>query len=246
VLRPIFHNVSLFQRAGVKLPPGDWNAGGWIYDTFLEVARQVSREAAAGGPWAALLTSTLPSWSTWGASNRRALVSEDFKTCLLDQPRAVEALQYLKDIVRRHHVHPTPQEIAKEGGDQAAFQNGRTAMFEGVSGTTGLFRRITSFAWDVTHVPVSKGSKVAGGGTGWVLPAAGQHQNEAWKLLKFLSSKDMVLAVTRDGGVSSAGLGDALPRCAGPAPAAEHAHLGRRRPVREGAALVAALGGGQS
>ncbi len=205
VVRAIFYNVSLFQRFAVKLPPGDWNQGGWTFDTFLDASRQLGREVPADGPWSGTVTTTLPRWSTWVSANGGALLSADNKTCLLDQPPAIEALRYLQELMHRHLVHPTPQRIAEEGGDRVMFESGRSAMLEAVTGTTGQLRRITSFEWDVTHVPVGKGKKVAGGGgSGWVLPAQGKSQNEAWELIKHLTSKESVMTFTREGGVASA------------------------------------------
>ena len=42
----------------------------------------------------------------WVAANGGELFDKDLKTCTLNEPPAVEALQFLQDLVFRHRVMP--------------------------------------------------------------------------------------------------------------------------------------------
>jgi multiple sugar transport system substrate-binding protein len=203
-VRAVFYNVGAFQSAGVKLPPTTWTQGGWTYESFLDAAQRLIRNAPAGERYAAILSGGTSRYKTWTYTNGGELVSPDGKTCLLDQPRAVEALEFQAELIHRHGVAPTPQVIAEGGGEREMFQNGRVFMLEDTTGTTSLFRRIQSFEWDVTHMPVGKGTTAtSGGGVGWTMPVQRPNENEAWELLKFLAGPEAVLTYARDGGVAS-------------------------------------------
>ncbi|HEX2036143.1 MAG TPA: hypothetical protein VHS99_18330, partial [Chloroflexota bacterium] len=62
------------------------------------------------------------------AANGGELLDKDNKTCLLNEPPAVEALQFLQDLVFRHRVMPDPPQYSQAGGNLNGFFNGRGAM----------------------------------------------------------------------------------------------------------------------
>jgi multiple sugar transport system substrate-binding protein len=70
--RQIYYNADLFQKAGLPLPPGEWNAPGWTFDDFNRAARALTlRDPGNSNPqWGFL--NPRASWQIWGLRQRRA------------------------------------------------------------------------------------------------------------------------------------------------------------------------------
>ena len=204
----LYYNAELFEQAGVKAPPGSWTDNSWTFDRFLDTARRVTRESGAGTQWGFLTThGGFRNWWVWVAANGGEIFDKDLKACTLNEPPAVEALQFLQDLVFKHRVMPDGPQLAQAGGNLNGFFNGRGAMST-LPPWLGQVRRDMKQRWDVAPHPRGNGSKArwacAGGGTGLALasPGAGARQvNEAWELLKFASLRPQVEVFTRINGI---------------------------------------------
>jgi multiple sugar transport system substrate-binding protein len=195
----LFYNVEQLEQAGVKLPPNNWNDDTWTFDRFLDMTRRLTKpDGGAGAQWGYLTGTAFRSWSVWVSAAGGDLFDKDLKTCVLNEPAAVEGLQFLQDLAHRHRVMPTPAEAAPLGGQIPALTNGRVASIT-LQPALGQVRRDMKQRWDVAPHPKgnsAKGRKAcAGGGTGLGMasPAVGaKNLNEAWELLKFSQSRPQV------------------------------------------------------
>ncbi|MBI3970549.1 MAG: extracellular solute-binding protein, partial [Chloroflexi bacterium] len=139
------------------------------------------------GLWPGLRTSYgLFIWNAGGD-----ILSPDGKTCVIDQPTAVDGLQFMADLVSKHRVAP-PMPLAQEEKTWEMFTKGRVAMHVFTNG--GIQRHqtgVTSFRWDVGVTPKGKAARqTTGGGTGWAIPAETRNREEAWVLLQHLLSPE--------------------------------------------------------
>jgi len=204
----LYYNVELFEQSGVKAPPGNWTDATWTYDGFLDAARRLTKETGAGTQWGFLTGHTgFRNWWVWVAANGGELFDKDLKTCTLNEPPAVEALQFMQDLVFKHRVMPDVPQYTQAGTNLNGFFNGRGAMST-LPPWLGQVRRDMKQRWDVAPHPRGTNAKArwacAGGGTGLALasPAAGaKNVNEAWELLKFASLKPQVEVFTRINGI---------------------------------------------
>ncbi|MDQ3700267.1 MAG: sugar ABC transporter substrate-binding protein [Chloroflexota bacterium] len=205
----LYYNVDLFEQAGATLPPGSWNDDSWTFERFLDTARRVTKSPEAGsGQWGYMTGHTgFRSWWVWVAANGGEYFDKDLKTCLLNEPPAVEAFQFLQDLVFKHQVMPTPAQGAEAGGTLNGFINGRLAMSTNPP-RFGELRTRFKQRWDVAPHPRGTGSRArracAGGGTGLALAssaAGGKNTNEAWELLKFLETRPQVESYIRTVGI---------------------------------------------
>jgi multiple sugar transport system substrate-binding protein len=204
----LYYNVELFEQAGVKLPPGGWTDTTWTYERFLDAARRVTKETPGGTQWGYLTAHTaFRNWWVWVAANGGELFDKELKTCTLNEPPAVEALQFMQDLVFKHRVMPDPAQYTQAGTNLNGFFNGRGAMST-LPPWLGQVRRDMKQRWDVAPHPRGSNAKArwacAGGGTGLALasPATGgKNVNEAWELLKFASLKPQVEVFTRINGI---------------------------------------------
>jgi multiple sugar transport system substrate-binding protein len=187
--RGMFFNVALFDQAGIAHPPGNYTDQSWTWDRFLDAALRLSRERGGVSYFGFASGTGFRQWTPWVHGNGGEFVSKDCSECLLHEPPALEALQFLQDLRLKHRVWALPAD-AQQG---ATFEQGRVGMTEGAPPTVGNYRRqIQGFEWDATHVPRGKNGRYAasGGGTGQGIAAGTRYPDEAWELLKFLLSPE--------------------------------------------------------
>src|SRR5687767_10508943 len=75
---------------------------------------------------------------------------------LMDQPKAIEAVKWVHDLLHRHKVMLSLAQAAElsAAGQPHPFQNGRAAMFEDSTGQLNpLVTNVKDFEWDVFPIP---------------------------------------------------------------------------------------------
>jgi multiple sugar transport system substrate-binding protein len=203
--RMIYYNVDLFQKAGLPLPPSEWDSPGWSFDDFNRIARALTnREPGNPSPqWGFI--NPRASWQIWLYANNGRAIGPSHDETWISRPEAVEALQHLQDLHTRWLVGQTTEEAAPLPELQA-FTSGRGAMIQSSTATgTTTARTISGFTWDVTPPPRgpgmrgAAGRKTFGGGSGWFLGAGSKAPESAWLLYQFLLSKDAVSAMAAAG-----------------------------------------------
>jgi multiple sugar transport system substrate-binding protein len=190
--RVLFYNVALLQQQGVARPPIEWRDRRWNWDAFLSLLRrfvQVDAPPQPGGMWPfGSPLAYLDAW-VWVLGAGGDLFSADGRRLVLDQPAALEGLQFYADLMAVHRVHPTPSQAAQDP-PQAAFLTGRTVFYYGPALVAARLRDVT-FAADAAPVPWGKaGTYTTGGGHGWPMSRTSVQKEAAWQLQKFLGSKE--------------------------------------------------------
>ncbi|MFO7320708.1 MAG: sugar ABC transporter substrate-binding protein [Chloroflexota bacterium] len=187
----LFYNKTMFEEAGVEPPPSDWDDETWTWDAFLEKA--IALTDASKNRWGYQVLPGFRPWWIWVTANGGSFFNEDGTACVLNEPPAVEALQFLADLIHVHKVAP-PLDVATEMGGATLFQSGITAM-ETWWPAIGYMRTNIGdkFVWDVAPHPAgAAGKSTSGGGTGHTISAFSQHPEEAWEFLKFVISQPAV------------------------------------------------------
>ena len=194
--RELAYSVTAFEKEGLRLPAADWKSPDWTWDVFLDAARRLTRPD--GSQWGLNTGRGVRMWAVWVWSNGGEVIDEQRLVCTLDQAPAVEALQFLQDLIHRHRVWP---ESLPAG---AGFQGGQVAMQETAPAGMGNFRRDIGdkFAWDVVMHPRGKGGAyvAAGGGAGWPVDATTKAPEATWAFLKHITSKEEQVGLCRLGG----------------------------------------------
>lgn len=181
----VFYNKDLFDQANIPYPTDDWT-----WEDMLEKAKALVKRDSSGRiiqygfyGWA---------WQNFVYGNGGALV-DDVKNptvTRMDEPEAIEGLQFYADLINKHHVMPTPVALANLGmGVDLMFSSGRLGMFlSGIWETPAL--RNYHFKWDVAMFPKnSKGIRHFGsGGSGYAVLKTSKHKKEAWEVVKALTS----------------------------------------------------------
>jgi multiple sugar transport system substrate-binding protein len=190
----LFYNATLLQQAGVAKPDTSWD-----WDKLPEVVRAVR------GRNADVLGMTLPPYELPVRDNGGEILDKDEKKALLDQPQAVEAIQWIGDLRQKHKVSPTPDEM---GGQtvQQLWQAGKLAFHVGDPGFLSQSQRARlSFQWDIAVVPKGKVTRVSTvKGPSLILSQESKEKDTGWAWLAHYTGAEMQRFVAVEGKVVSA------------------------------------------
>ncbi len=183
----VFYNKDMFDKAGVPYPADDWT-----WQDMLEKAEKLTKRDASGRTtqygfygWA---------WKNFIYGNGGALVDNVEKPTktLIDQPEAIEGLQFYVDLINKYKVMPTPVALTNMGmGVDVMFSSGKLAMFlSGIWETPAL--RTRNFNWDVAMFPKNaKGVRHFGtGGSGYCILKSSKNKEAAWEVVKALTGAE--------------------------------------------------------
>ncbi len=184
----IYYNIPMFDEAGVPYPADPE----WTWEDFLALAQELTRDTDGDGEidqWGFdFWTWPDGGWQTAVWQNGGEILNEEHSQCLLDQPAAVEAIQWWADLRCVHNAAPTPGQIPEGLGNP--FFAGLTAMVQSGAWAINTFRP-AEFEWGiqvwpkgpVAHVSYSKPNTVA-------IYAQTPQQDASWELLKYLFSEE--------------------------------------------------------
>jgi multiple sugar transport system substrate-binding protein len=192
-IRIVYFNRALTGQINAKVPVG-WKDPAWTWDAFLDVTKKATSQGGNARWGTAELTTIRRQWQPWVWNNGGELFSEDGTKVLLDQPAAMETIQFLADLIHKHRVMPTPDELKAAGGRAPVFNAGNLLMYHEAVNGVAANRKAANFDWSVTGLPRGKGkaARSSGGGVGWFMTGASKVRDEVWELMKLLASKESV------------------------------------------------------
>ncbi len=187
----IFYNKTMFEEAGVELPPGTWTSEGWTWDDFLETARQLTD--ADTQQWGALIYDDTGSETIFSVNNgeESGIYSVDGTEFTLANPKGIEAIQWLADLSCVHEVQPPWSQLQQDDAGNQLFAAGRVGMIERTFGTASYFHQnAADFEWDVAPVPAKESQTTIATLTVFCIPKDSPNPEGAWELLKFLGGPE--------------------------------------------------------
>src|SRR5262249_37813786 len=116
----------------------------------------------------------------------------------LAEPPSVEAITFLHDLVYRDRVAPTPAELESMPGQ--AFRTGHIAMVMNGSWMLKALEDAPDLHYGVAPLPRGPhGRATIANGVANSISAKSAHPDEAWDLVRFLSSREAQEALARSG-----------------------------------------------
>ena len=188
----VYYNKDLFDAAGVPYPDADWR-----YDDYLSAMTALTGGGVDGS---AVYGSTLdPIYDRVqihvNAFGGRYVNPDDPTDCVLDEPPAVAALEWLRARFQDDGVMASPLALNKLE-TRRAFWEGRVAMVEDGSWALKDILANAPFRVGVAPFPVGPAGRATLATTdGFAISAGTPHPEEAWELLKFLVSEQYGLAM---------------------------------------------------
>jgi multiple sugar transport system substrate-binding protein len=179
------YNKTMFDKAGVAVPAEDWD-----WTDVLEAAQQLTNDT--GDPesteWG--IASLEPRDRIWPRiwDHGGSVLDDEYTTCLLAEPEAMQALQWVHDTIWVHKV--APQTLPTHAVNP--FLTGRIAMFGCGSWVPSSFKD-AEFDWQVANWPRSEidGKRnVQANADGFSAFQASKNPDSAWTFLNFLVGPD--------------------------------------------------------
>lgn len=171
-----YYNKDLFDQAGVAYP-----AGKWTQEEFVETAHKLTDpEEDQFGTWTY-------NWHLAVWANQGDIISPDGQKCLLAEPAAYDAIQWVADLALKENVAPKAEQ-SEVFGSLNPFASGKVATYIGGEDVLGGFiESIDSFEWGAAMIPTGK--ETVGEGTSTMFPMSKSTKvlDSAWEFLKFLS-----------------------------------------------------------
>lgn len=206
----LFYNEDLLKEADVELPP-DKAEDAWTWEEFLEVCKKLTIDVngnTADSPdfdaenirqyGVSFPNDSTEVFATMVHSNGGAYFDEDGNYCL-NEPKAVEAIQKMADLINVHHVAPSPVVTKSLPSPAIALQTGKTAMTIGgqwncldLGNTEGLNFNIGVLPKMETSLTMIQGGVIC-------MFEGSEHPEEAWELWKWLYNPESVLDLHASG-----------------------------------------------
>jgi multiple sugar transport system substrate-binding protein len=186
----LYYNITLFDKAGVPYPKETWT-----WDDLLRAAKLLTKDFDGDGKIDQWGIGTLQGrieehLVPFICSNGGAILSEDRTHSLLDQPPAIQAIQFMVDLVHKYHVSPPAGQLLSVGGDE--FATGQVAMTFNTSTFVPEYSKITAFQWDIAPIPKSPhtGKRITSFvDLTHVISKNTAHPEEAWELVRYMQGE---------------------------------------------------------
>ena len=179
----LYYNKDIVEAAGVTIP-----AESWTWDDLLAAA-QACTDPANQQYGITFAPVAPPYWSSSFVHGAGGTVLNEAKdACTLDTAEARAGLQWIVDLIHTHKVMPTPPGPNEEV--ENPFLTGKVAfMFGGSWEENGI--RATGMDWDFLPMPAHPTTglrSVQFGSNAWAVLSTTDHEDQAWELVKYLSS----------------------------------------------------------
>jgi ABC-type sugar transport system permease subunit/ABC-type glycerol-3-phosphate transport system substrate-binding protein len=192
--RALFYNKDLLKRAGYDGPPKTW-------EELEEMAIRLTERENGRVKRMGFVPNYGNSWLyLYGWMNGGRYMSEDGRRCTLDDPRVVEALEWMTRIYDKLGGAETVYAFQSgfQGGDLDPFLTGKIVMK--IDGFWMITDNVAQFGRDVNYgiapppIParmLESGSKTCSWVSGWcyAIPSTAKHKEAGWELIRFLSSQ---------------------------------------------------------
>ena len=180
----LFYNPEMFAEVGIDRPPATW-------DELIDYARRLTRDTNGDGNidqygFGAVDSAEFVLPFIW--QNGGELVSAD-GSIDYENARAIEAIRFLKNM-RDEGIAAVPTDLGASW-NMEAFGRERIAMT--ISGLWAVNFMSTTFAdvpYQISRIPGGEREEAIAYVVGYVIPANTSYPEEAWHLLRYLTSKE--------------------------------------------------------
>ena len=189
-----YYNTAVFEEEGLEPPADDWT-----WDDFVATCQAVARVSGGADDRFA--------YSFWGAgmfgmaawffNNDTSPLTADWSASNLLDPKVIETVQFLADLILEHRVAPNP-----EGWDEwAQFHAGNLVMRTCGRWCIGGSLEAEFETYDIQYQPHNAGPlRTVVGTDGWGISSSSENPQAAWEVVKLLSGTEASLDMVRLGG----------------------------------------------
>jgi multiple sugar transport system substrate-binding protein len=189
---PLYYNKKHLAEVEIEAP----TSPDWTWDDLVAMAHKLTRQVDGQQRWGFHISSwfdLLIAPRVW--ANGGEVLNSDDTICLLDQPKAMGAIQWWYDLRNKEQVAPDPSQMAsiKElGAFYFAFMAGMVSMGSEGTWCPAGFNSTPDLEWDMQVWPIPAGGKQAGvlGQDNISVTTRTSNAQPAWEWASFLTDKE--------------------------------------------------------
>lgn len=193
----IYINKDLFKKYNVPFPNTYWT-----FNDLIILAKKLTRDEnndQKTDVWGISFEEAPFFYLPYLMSEGGGILSDDLSTNIFDSAQSQKGLNFYTDLRNKYHVAPTQAQSASATMAQLFLQQ-KIAMHLSGRWLVPKYRQEAKFDWNVINFPFGdKGSIVPLDASGWAIAKQSQHKKEAYKLIKFLSSKQSIEKFSQSG-----------------------------------------------
>ncbi len=188
----LYYNTDMFKAAGLdpNKPPLTWQE--WVDD-----AKKLTMMDGANFKQSGLTIISMYDTLGWLVSGFAMANGGDYYNhgwggeVYYNTPSTIGAVQFLDDLVHKHHVMPAG--VIDANAASNAFFSGRTAMLVNSTGALGFIRDNMKLPFKVAFLPQELRHAAPIGGASLLIPAGNtpERQQAAWEFIKYLASPEI-------------------------------------------------------
>lgn len=184
----IYYNKDIFDKNNIAYP-----SSRWTFKDFLNKCQKLTTD----DNWGISFREEPLFWLPYLWSNGGGLISPDLNHIELGKTESIEALQFYSDLRNKYKVAPTKSQAGSATMAQL-FMQGKLAMHLSGRWFMPIYKREIKFNWAITKFPAGKAESVVGtDSSGWAISKDSKHTDEAWRFVKFISSKKSIEKFTQ-------------------------------------------------
>ncbi|MBA3948298.1 MAG: sugar ABC transporter substrate-binding protein [Herpetosiphonaceae bacterium] len=174
----IYYNTKMFQAAKIDPPKADWT-----WDQFLEIAKKLTTGSGGNQVFGFAIPNFNFGLQPWFLTNGTTALTPDWTQSNLNDPKAIEAMTFVHDLVHVHKVSP-----AVEGTDAVnLLATGKVAMAGFGHWPIQNFIASKFLDFDVQYWPRKTTATSVYGVGGFAIGKDSKNKALAWELIKELS-----------------------------------------------------------
>jgi multiple sugar transport system substrate-binding protein len=194
-VKMIYYNKDIFDAAGLPYPDEEWTV-----QDFFDYAKKLTIDEDLDGiidQYGCYFNPRINQVCTWLWLNGGAFLDETRTRCVINTPKNIATLEFLRDLYLKHRLTQRPFET---GSPDPYFLRGKLAMAEGWPSKIAYYRKITEFSWDIVTFPKgSHGTKAQLSAKLVAISSKTKHKPEAWRFFKFLLSREVAEKMVKTG-----------------------------------------------
>jgi multiple sugar transport system substrate-binding protein len=175
-------NTDLLKKAGLEVPDRNWTK-----DDFLRYAQAMTTEENGKRTYGFFIPNYYFGASAWLLNNDANILNEEMTKSTLDDPKAIEVMQFFQDLIYKYKVAPIPN----ANSDQIQMlMSGQVGMIAAGKWPFGAYEKNGFKTIEVQLVPQFSTQKVIFGVGAFPVMSSTKYPKEAYQLSAFLSSSD--------------------------------------------------------
>lgn len=190
----LFYNKDLFDADKVSYPTEKWT-----WNDLLQAAQKLTKtEGGKTVQWGFFSENNYPSLHDFIAQNGGAMFNDDLTKSRINEPAAVEAIQFMVDLVQKYKVSPLPSDLP---AGVNPFMTGKVAMVINYSFSVQPNLK-APFKWAIAPLPMGK-QKAYGYWMQAVSIFEGtKNADAAWEFASYLMSKEAQEIMAKERGAT--------------------------------------------